>query len=546
MANQNIKQSDIERIIKAMTEDKRVRLNIVKRSHLFFFYFYFAHYIQYKIAPFQEEMFHITQDTSIRNAIIVAFRGSGKSTIFSLSFPLWAILGEQHIKHVILLSQTQQKAQMLLQQIKIELETNELLKKDLGPFREERTGWNSVSLHLVKYNAKITVASTEQSIRSTRHMQYRPQLICADDIEDLESVKTLEGRDKTYNWFFGDVVPAGDRNTRVMVIGSLLHEDLLIKRLKKSILENQMAGVYREYPILDENNNPTWPGKFPDQKTIYEERKKGYSDSAWYREFMLKIINDDSRVFYPEWIKKYSEVPAFDGYCYAATGIDLAISEKDTADYTAMVSAMIYRLKDDLKIYILPNPVNERLNFPATLRRAKAISVGLGNGGYSYLFVEKVAYQAAIINQLEDDEFPVEGVEVHGQDKRTRLALISYLVKIGRVVFPECGAEQLIGQLVGFGIEKHDDLADAFAILLIKVLEKEKRGHIVFSSGDAVFDRNKDYKLNDKKSEETNPGVQTKILKIELPWKNKEELKKLEREEDLKILRRDRWCDRLY
>ena len=63
---------------------------------------------------------------------------------------------------------------------------------------------------------------------------------------------------------------------------------------------------------------------------------------------------------------------------------------------------------------------------------------------------------------------------------------------------------------------------------------------------DAVFDRNKDYKSNDKKPEETNPSVQTKILKIEFPWKNKEELKKLEREEDLKILRRDRWQDRLY
>jgi phage terminase large subunit-like protein len=65
----------------------------------------------------------------------------------------------------------------------------------------------------------------------------------------------------------------------------------------------------------------------------------------------------------------------------------------------------------------------------------------------------------------------IEGAKVHGQDKRARLALTTALIKSGVVRFPKKGAERLIQQLTGFGIEKHDDLADAFAILVLKTMQ---------------------------------------------------------------------------
>jgi hypothetical protein len=41
-------------------------------------------------------------------------------------------------------------------------------------------------------------------------------------------------------------------------------------------------------------------------------------------------------------------------------------------------------------------------------------------------------------------------------------------------VFPRQGAEDLINQLVNFGIERHDDLADAFSLLVLKALEERQ------------------------------------------------------------------------
>lgn len=461
------KQMNIEEIFNVMLKDKRVRLNIIKRSHKFFFYFYFPHYTEFPIAPFHEEIFHITQDTSIRSTVILGFRGCGKSTLLTLSFPLWSILGEQKIKHVLILSKTQQKAQTLLQQIKYELETNELLKKDLGPFQEERNGWNLVSLYLPYYDAKITAASTEQSIRGIRHKQYRPQLIICDDLEDMDSVRTKEGRDKIYNWLIGDVIPAGSRYTRLMIVGSLLHEDSLIKRLQKNIEENKMRGIYREYPILDKQDNCTWPGKFPNQESIDEEKAKGITEIVWLREYLLRIVSDTGRVVHPEWIHYYDyekELPGDEHFVQTYVGVDLAISEKDNADRTAIVAMRIYHLGDKKYAYIMPFPFNDNVGFPDQVMQIKLLATNTKEYRNPKIFVEKVAYQESIIQHCQSLGIQVEGVPPHG-DKRERLILTTAAIKEGLILFPQKGVEDLILQLIGFSVEKYDDLADAFSLV---------------------------------------------------------------------------------
>jgi predicted phage terminase large subunit-like protein len=148
-------------------------------------------------------------------------------------------------------------------------------------------------------------------------------------------------------------------------------------------------------------------------------------------------------------------------------GIDLAISMRDTADFTAMVCARIV----GGVMYVLPNPVNEHLTFPDTIERVKTINNAFGTKERRHIYVENVGYQEAAIQQLNKDGVRVEGVNPQGQDKRARIALTTHNIKSGLILFPKHGAEELIRQLVGFGKESHDDLADAFTILAIKFSE---------------------------------------------------------------------------
>ena len=460
------------KLIEKILKDKYVRKGVVTKSLDWFFSVYFHTYIKYETAPFQKEIISIAADRNIKLAVIVAFRGSAKSTLVTTASVIWSILGNPQKKFIIILSQTEQKARQHLQNIKRELESNEVLRKDLGPFDEEKNQWGSTALIIKKFNAKITIGSVEQSIRGLRFGENRPDLIILDDVEDTDSVRTQEGRNKTYNWLTSEVLPAGDKETKVIAVGNLLHEDSLLKRLEQLIKSKEIDGVYREYPIIDDEGNSLWLGKYPTQNDIEEERRKTMSNIAWAREYLLKIISTDGQLIHREWIKSYKELPQNSYRAYSATGIDLAISQSSNADFTAMVSAQVHGRREKLQVYILPNIVNKRLTALETLEQAKSISRSLVQGR---LFIEDVGYQSSLVEHLKRDNFPAKGIKIHGQDKYARLSAVSHLVQSGKILFPEHGAEQLILQLTGFGVEKHDDLVDAFSILLSVIIEEDNR-----------------------------------------------------------------------
>ena len=474
-----------EKELEQIKQNRKIRRTLARKSHYWFFSIYLGHYISYPFAQFHNDMFAITEDPELRLAVLVAFRGSGKSTLMTLSYPIWAMVGIQNKRFILILSQTQSQARQHLANIKKELETNELLKADIGPFEEVSDEWGATSIVLSNFDARITIASTEQSIRGIRHGQYRPDLVICDDVEDLNSVKTKEGRDKTYQWLSGEIMPIGDGYTKIIIVGNLLHEDCLLVRLKTAIEDHKLTGEFYAYPLISEESQIAWPGKFPTMETVNRLKTTIGTESAWYREYLLKIISDEDRLVHPEWIKYYDEIPkALEPSArFTATGIDLAISEKESADFTTMVTAKVYGYKENLRVYILPNPINKRMGFPETVETAANVAKTYG----SKLYIEEVGYQTAIIQHLTNvRNVPAEGVKPLGQDKRSRLALITHLIQQGKVLFPKKGAEGLILQLTGFGIEKHDDLADAFSLLLIKIMELDSKptpGIMIISSG---------------------------------------------------------------
>src|SRR3989344_2121518 len=469
-----IKQEEIEQIIK----NRAMRRNLTQACHFWFFHIYFPHHIGYQSSAFHKELFELTEDERKKNVIVEAYRGSGKTTIMGMSYAIWSILGCQKRKFILILAQTESQARQYLANIKMELEMNELLHADLGPFEEPDDEWRATSIVLKNYGARITVASIDKAIRGIKHRQHRPDLIICDDLENLDIVKTQESRDKTFNWLMGDVIPLGDKNTRLIVIGTRLHNDSIIMRLKVAMRDGVMDGIARAYPFFDENNKVMWPEKYKTEAEVETVKKGLPSIQAWEREYMLNIISTDEQVVRPEWIQHYNSFPPEDPsscFRYSATGVDPAISEESTADFTAMVSARVYGRKNNLKIYILPNPINERMDFPKTTEIIKSISRTLGNGSPTIMWIEGVAYQKALIDQLQSEGYPAKEYKPQGTDKRARLSLTSSLIQSGKIVFPRKGAEHLITQITGFGTERHDDLSDAFCILVLSILGQESR-----------------------------------------------------------------------
>jgi len=258
----------------------------------------------------------------------------------------------------------------------------------------------------------------------------------------------------------------------------MLHEDSIMMRLKQHIGDKSMIGVYKEYPLIDNKGKVLWPAKFPSMKEITVLRKTVANESAWYREYLLKIIADEDRVILRNWIKYYDVLPEFDVSRprLVTIGTDLAISEKDTADSTAFVSACIYGLGDKFQLYILPQPVNRRMLFPIAIEVITSLYNELLMRFHSrtIVYVEAVAYQLAFAQQLIKNGVHAEEFKVAGLDKRSRLNITADYIQSGKILFPSRGAEDLITQIVNFGIEKHDDLADALTLMILRIIEEDQ------------------------------------------------------------------------
>lgn len=462
-------------LIEKITSDIAVRREITKDSHRYFMAIYLHEYIKYPSASFHSEMIEYTERTDEKLFAVVSFRGSAKSTIFSLSYPIWAILGKQQKKFVLIISRTQVQARQLLHNIKVELERNDLLKQDLGPFEEPQDEWRAASIVIPKYDARIMVLSADQSMRGLRHKSHRPDLIICDDIEDIASTKTQDNRDKTFNWFTGEIIPAGDLDTKIILIGNLVHDDSLMVRLREKIENNEVAGVFKAYPLINAQGECLWPEKFPDEASLEALRKEVMSKQAWEREYLLKIIPDDEQIIDPLWIRTYHEIPADMKRLGVFVGVDLAISEKTTADYTAMVPVMACSRNSELYLYVLPEIVHARMSFPKTCEQIQYLDLKL-NSKYKMnpeFIIENVAYQDAVVQHFDKTSIDVEGVRPLG-DKRERLNLAATALSDKRVFFPHEASDKLIQELVHFGSEKHDDLADAFSLVTLELMVNKK------------------------------------------------------------------------
>ncbi|MCL5407429.1 MAG: hypothetical protein M1429_02960 [Patescibacteria group bacterium] len=461
-----------ERIIK----DRNFRIHLAMQSPYWFFYIYLPRDPQFEIAPFQKEILEIARDESIKLALIVSFRQSGKTTMMDLVYPIWSIIGEQKKKFILIICKDQQQAEMRMANIREELENNELLKKDFGPLYGDDK-WGALTVVVARYKARIMCVSSGQSLRGMIHGSHRPDVVVCDDLEDLEGVKNPDNRDKMFNWFCRDIVPMGNLNTKIIVISNLLHEDCLVRRLNEEILKNKRGGLYKEFPLIDEEEKCMWPGMYPNPESI-EELRHSVGDRVFEQEYLLHILPEVDQIIHPEWIHRYDELPRNDDpdmpYRGTYCGVDLALKKGGKNDYTAVIICRVYGYDENMRIFVLPYIINEKLDFRESIERLKTLDRDANSGEYITKYIESVGYQSSIIEQLRHEGVEAEEVPIH-EGKDIRLKRTIPVIFNGVVLIPRYGAVEFVDQMVYFGSVPHDDMVDAFTMVVIKIIEENSK-----------------------------------------------------------------------
>jgi predicted phage terminase large subunit-like protein len=243
-----------------------------------------------------------------------------------------------------LVSDTEGQAAEFLGDIKAELTSNEDLK---SLFHIKKVLKDTETNIIVQFDDgekfRIIAKGSEQKVRGLKWLGKRPDLIVGDDLENDDIVMNPERRKKFLRWLMNALIPCGSDTCWIRLVGTILHLDSALQR----ILEDETWET-----LFYEAHNPDfsvilWPEQY--SKKRLESIRAGYlaqNDPEGYsQEYLNKPVAIENAFFN----KDYFGEPLLPNLEYYAAA-DFAISEKERADYTALV---VCGVAPDGKVYVV-------------------------------------------------------------------------------------------------------------------------------------------------------------------------------------------------
>ncbi len=235
---------------------------------------------------------------------IASPRGSAKSTAITFAYILASVLFKEH-QHVLIISANEELASGFLNDIKVELQENELITELFGfkRFIKERETEIIVELE-GNYRFRIIVKGAEQRMRGLKWERKRPSLVVPDDLEDEELVASELRREKFRRWFYGAVKPILRDGGKIRMVGTVMHMDSLLNRFmpppKSNYTVDEPLVRYTEHdPEKLKLIEPAYEEDTPDRawaSILFRAHSVDFEHLLWkemYPEPRLKLIRQD-------------------------------------------------------------------------------------------------------------------------------------------------------------------------------------------------------------------------------------------------------------
>lgn len=528
---------DVGKIIANSFEKKR---NNLENLGLFqWTYKYLSHYVYRDFSekfhkPLAQELESLRHVRG-RHVNIIAPRGNAKTT-WTVAKVLKAIC-EQSERYILIISDTSEQAEGILKSVRYELEDNELLKQTYGDLKGEV--WNDGRLE-TSNDICIEALGTGKKVRGRKYKQYRPTLIILDDPQNDEDVESPSSRVKQWNWFIKALLPAGDTETNVVLVGTMLHKECIVAFAEKSpkfrtvkfksvITFPERMDLWAQWEKIYLNSNSSLVGgvlvrdsseadKFYEtnreemnagaevlwaaKESLYDLMKMRAEDRQAFNSEKQNDAFDPSKCeFLPEWFDDsrseiwYSELPPSESIAYKVAFLDLAKGkETKKHDYTAFIS-LFYDITIN-KCYVKA----DLRKIPVTFAIDNVLEWDLNVGGYHLIGCEANAFQELVADELTNKclekhrDVTILPV-IHTTNKVMRISRLGVWFTSGFFIFDRnCPYTRiLIDQCIAFPNPKeHDDGPDALEGALALLSE-----NIRVEQGDSVeFEEVSDFILD--------------------------------------------------
>ena len=417
---------------------------------------------------------------------IAAPRGFAKSTAITHSYSLACVLFRER-SFVLLISGTEGQSILFLNDLKNELKDNTNIHMLFGVPKFLKDAETDIIVEMPDgHRFRIMAKGAEQQLRGAKWAGKRPDLIICDDIEEDEQVMNKDRREKFRKWFFGALLPLRSDHGIVRIVGTILHMDSMLERLmperqlaerrKMSLLVRDPLRTWTEYKLpwksvkyrahTDDWQELLWSEKRT-QEWLEQEREKYIAQGMpeIYSQEYLNIPIDDSTAFF----KRKDFIPRMEDdrkkalRYYVAT--DMAISQKDKADYTAFVVGGM----DEAGILHIVNVIRDRMDSKEIIDTLLHLETFYKPEIFA---IEKGQIEKAIgpfLNEemLKRGVFPNLILLTPSMDKMQRASAIRARVRAGGVRFEKelDWYQTFEDELSRFPRDTHDDQVDAFAYL---------------------------------------------------------------------------------
>jgi predicted phage terminase large subunit-like protein len=240
-------------------------------------------------------------------------RKHAKTTIVSKAYSLWLIC-YKHEPNIVLIADTIGQSCEYLDDVKNEIESNDLLIADFGNLMGKLWRNNQIT---TANEVTITCKGTGSKIRGMAKRGRRPGIFIMDELENDEFVENANIRKKLRSWLTKAVIPSSCETGKFFIIGTIMHEDSLLNNL----LNSKEFSYWKRYfyqAVQEFSESPLWDEwvAIMENEESNDSEEQAYQFYKDHRDEMLKGVKalwmdnyDD--YYYDMMVMKWSDPDAF-------------------------------------------------------------------------------------------------------------------------------------------------------------------------------------------------------------------------------------------
>lgn len=485
-------------------DDMRGLLSACRKDTKKFGRTFFPERVHLKDSSLHDTMYDLLDHCDAPYIAISAPRGIGKSTIFSLFYPAKEI-AYRDCNFIVQASKTARQAVRDSNDLRNELLTNPRLKAIFGSFKPagkdtpfSQEVWATTPLlnsegQIVHPGTMVLPTSWTQEVRGVKYTRFRPDRLIVDDLEGTEGVMSEDQRKKLLDWFSTDLLnlvqrakkkAKGEFPWRVIVVGTLLHQDSLLANLMD---KKAFPGWERvELSICNEKFESNWPDfqTTTDLRKIADDYKAIGRMDKFSMEYMGKVIYTKDAPFQEKFFKDYDEADIRDKFIENVVIVDPA----KTKEFYSADSAIVCWGFDGTALYLRDLIVDKFENPEALYDTLFSMCL---RWNVKVLGIEKTGLETFITHPIRTlmlrEGYSFELVELKATgDKLDRIRSLAPFYRKGLIYHNPQIAKPLELQLMSFPKSKRFDAADA-AAYIVELLEAGDRYFTFGTAREAVI-----------------------------------------------------------